>query len=193
MRAFLLFIAAFGFVGSALADGFSYTHVDGGYARTDIDRDVFGLDVSGEGFVVGGSLAVSGNVHVFAAFSDQDFDFDLNLQTLSVGAGVNWPLHANLDIVGRVSYVKSDIDGPLGTSVTDDGFAVGAGLRGRVVEHVELEGGFVYVSLDDGGSDTTPRFGARYLLTDSFALGADVTLEDDVTTWSIGARLNFGK
>lgn len=193
MRAFLLFIAAFGFAGSTLADGFSYTHLDGGYARTEIDRNVFGVDVDGDGFTLGGSLAATDNFHVFAAFSDQDFDFDLNFQTLSVGAGLNWPLHSDLDIVGRLSYVKVDIDGPFGISVSDDGFAAGAGLRARVAERVELEGGFVYVNLDEGGSDTTPNFGARFLLTDAFAIGANVTLEDDVTTWGIGARLNFGK
>lgn len=193
MRAFLLFIAAFGFASATLADGFSYTHLDGGYARTEIDSNVFGADVDGDGFFLGGSLAATDNFHVFAAFSDQDFDFDLNYQTLSVGAGVNWPLHPNLDIVGRLSYVKADIDGPFGISISDDGYAAGAGLRGRVAERVELEGGLVYVNYDESGSDTTPNLGARFLLTDAFALGASVSFEDDVTTWGIGARLNFGK
>lgn len=193
MRAFLPLVAALGFTGSALAEGFSYTHLDGGYARTEIDSNVFGADIDGEGFTLGGSLAATNNFHVFAAFSDQDFDFDLNYQTLSVGAGVNWSLHSDLDVVGRVSYVKADIDGPFGISVSDDGFAVGAGLRGRVADRVELEGSLVYVNFDEGGSDTTPNVGARFLLTDTFAIGASASFEDDVTTWGVGARLNFGK
>ena len=192
MRAFLISVAAFGFAGTALADGFSYTHMDGGYTRTEIDDDAFGFDVDGDGFSVGGSLAATDNLHVFANFSDQDFDFDLNLQTLSVGAGVNWPLHADLDIVGRLAYVKSDIDGPFGIDISDDGYAAGAGLRGRVLQRMELEGGFVYVNYDEGGSETTPNFSARFFLTDMFAVGASVALEDDATTWGISGRFNFG-
>lgn len=192
MRPFWLFIAAFGFAGATHADGFSYTHLDGGYIKTEIDSDVLGFDVDGDGFTLGGSVAATENFHVFAAFSDQDFDFDLNYQTLQVGAGVNWPLHSNLDLVGRLSYVKADIDGPFGIDISDDGYAAGAGLRGRVAERVELEGGVVYANLDDGGSETTPSLAARFLLTDAFALGANVAFEDDATTWGIGARLNFG-
>ncbi len=193
MRGFVYMMAAFGFAGPALADGFSYTHVDAGYVRSEIDNDVFGVDVDGDGFTVGGSIAASDNVHVFAGFSDQDFDFDLNLQTIAVGAGLNWPLNPNLDVIGRLAYVKSEIDGPFGIDVEDDGYAAGAGLRGRVAGRVELEGRVSYVSFDDGGSETTPSFAARYFFTDAFAVGADVALEDDVTTWSLGARLNYGR
>lgn len=192
MRALVLSIAAFGFAGSAIADGFSYTHLDAGYVKTDIDSDVVGFDVDGDGFMVGGSLAATDNFHVFAAFTDQDFDFDLNYQTLSVGGGVNWPLHPNLDVIGRLSYVKADLDGPLGIDVSDDGFSVGAGLRGRVAERIELEGGVTYVNFDELGSETTPTLGARFLITDAFALGANVAFDDDATTWGLGARFNFG-
>jgi hypothetical protein len=192
MRAFLLFIAAFGLAGSALGDGFSYSLLEGGYVRTDIDRDVFGVDVVGDGFSVAGSLAATENFHVFGAFADQDFDFDFGLQTFSVGAGLNWPLHSDLDIIGRVSYVKTEIDGPFGISISDDGFGASAGLRGRVLQRAELEGAVAYVKLDGGGSNTAPNFAARIFLTDMFALGAAVTFDDEVTTWGINARLNFG-
>src|SRR5690606_2205847 len=69
MRPFWLFIAAFGFAGATHADGFSYTHLDGGYIKTEIDSDVLGFDVDGDGFTLGGSVAATENFHVFAAFS----------------------------------------------------------------------------------------------------------------------------
>ena len=65
------------------------------------------------------------------------------------------------------------------------------GIRARVADNVELEGGINYVDLDAAGDDTSFGFGGRYYFTEAFALGAGVELGDDVTGWNVGVRYEF--
>lgn len=183
-------IAALSIAGTAMAqDGFDYSYVEIGYVKSEIDD----LDIDGDGLGLRASYEFTENFHAFAAYSDQDFDFDVGAKTWEVGAGLAWPVNPNLDIVGTVSYVKGEIDVPFVGDFEDDGFALGAGLRGRVIEKLELTGGLKYVNLDESGSDTTVAAGARYFFTNMFAAGVDVDFDDDGTTWMLGARLSFGK
>jgi hypothetical protein len=183
-------VVALAISGQALAeDGFNYTFLDLGWANSEIDD----LDVDGDGFALRGSLALTDRFHLIASYSDLDYDFDVGSQGLEIGGGLNLPLSPKLDFVGSISYLEQEVDVPGFGSVDDDGFGLGAGLRGRVAERLELTGGLQYVDFSDGGDDTAFGAGARYFFTDMFALGADVSLNDDVTTWMIGGRINFNK
>ncbi|PZN35391.1 MAG: hypothetical protein DIU71_00095 [Proteobacteria bacterium] len=171
-----------GFAGQALAaEGLSYTYVEAGYVRTDVDSP----NIDGDGFGLRGSLAVTDMVHVFATFSDQDLD-GVDLESYEVGAGLNWPLQSNLDLVGTLSYVRQEIG-----RYDDDGFALGLGLRGRIGERFEAQGGLRHVNFDDRSDETSGVLSGRYFLTDTFALSAEVEFSDDFTTFMIGGRLNF--
>jgi hypothetical protein len=135
---FLGMVAALGIAGPAMADeGFNYSYVDLGYVRSDLDD----YNVSGDGFGVRGSYEITRNVHAFAAYSDQDFDFNVNATTFELGAGYAWPVNPNLDLVGRASYVKAEVDAPGIGSADDDGLGLGLGVRARVINVVELTGG----------------------------------------------------
>jgi hypothetical protein len=183
-------IAALSIAGPALAEGgFDYSYVELGYVKSEIDD----LDIDGDGPGLRGSYEFTENFHAFAAYTDQDFDFDVSATTLEVGAGLAWPLNPNLDVVGTVSYIKGEIDVPFFGEFDDDGFALGAGLRARVVEKLELTGGLKHASFDEAGDDTTFGAGGRYFFTDMFAAGVDVDFDDDGTTWMLGGRLSFGK
>ena len=94
------------------------------------------------------------NFFVFAGYQDLDFDFDVDASLLEVGGGGHWPLSDKVDIVGKVGIVKAEIDvGPFDDD--DDGFLLGARVRGVVAPKFELEGGFDYRDLDDAA--TRPR------------------------------------
>lgn len=183
-------IAALGLSGSVLAaDGFSYSYAELGYVSSELDD----IDVDGDGFALRGSYEFNERFHGFVEYSDLDYDFDVSGEMLELGAGLAWPLNPNLDFVGTVSYVKAEVDVPFFGSIDDDGFGLGAGLRSRVMEQLELTGGINYVSFDEGGDDTAFELGARYFLTEMFAIGAGVDFNDDGTAWTLGARLNFGQ
>ena len=182
-------LAALVLSGPAWADdGFSYTYIDLGYGQTELDD----LDVDGDGMGVRGSYEFTDRFHGLATYTDQDFDFGVRAKQFTVGGGFSSPLKPNLDIVGTVSYVNVDLSGP-GGSVDDDGVELGALLRGRVTGQLELTGGLQYVNLNDGGDDTSLRLGARFFITPMFAIGADLGIGDDVTTWMLGGRVNFGR
>jgi hypothetical protein len=183
-------ILALSMAGSAMAEGgFDYSYVELGYMQTEIDD----FDVDGDGFGLRGSLEVTDNFHVFATYANQDFDYDVSSTTFEVGAGYAWALNPNLDLVGSLSYVKAELEVPFFGDFDDDGFALGAGVRGRPMDQLELTAGLKFTSFDEGGDDTAVAGGARYFLTDAFAVGLDVEFDDDATTWMIGGRLSFGQ
>lgn len=183
-------IAALSLAGPAMAeDGFDYSYVELGYVKSEIDD----LNVDGDGLGLRGSYEFTENFHAFAAHADQDFDFDVSATTFELGAGLAWPVNPNMDLVGTLSYIKTEIDVPFFGDLDDDGFAVGAGLRARVIEALELTGGLKYASYDEVGDDTTFGAGARYFFTQMFAAGVDVDFDDDGTAWMLGARMSFGQ
>lgn len=183
-------IAALGLVSSAYAqDDLSYSFLELGYVSSEIDD----LDVDGNGFGLRGSYAFTDTFHGFASYTDQDYDFNVGVSQFEVGAGMNWELTPKLDFVGTLSYLDASIDVPGFGSVDDNGLALGAGVRGLVTEVLELRGGLKYVDFDDAGSDTTFGVGARYYFTKQFALGGDIDFNDDGTSYTLGARFDFGK
>ena len=79
-----------------------------------------------------------------------------------------------------------------GFSVDDDGFLLGFGLRGRVAQQFELEGAVNYTDYSDSGDDTSLGAAARWFFTDQFSAFAEGEFGDDVTSYGIGMRWNFG-
>lgn len=183
-------VAALCFMAPALADeGFSYSFVELGYMNTEIDD----LDVDGDGPGLRGSIEFTDMFHGFASYSDLDLDFDVGTTQMEIGAGLNYTLSPNVDLIGTVSYLNLEVDLPPGFgSVDDSAIALGAGLRGRVGEQLELSGGLKYAEFDEGGNDTAFNVGGRYYFTKIFALGADIEFNEDGTSWILGGRFDFG-
>lgn len=185
-------IAALGVAGHAIAEsGFDYSYVELGYVNSEIDID--GFDIDGDGFLLAGSYELTDKFHVFGGYTDQEFDFDVGVTSLEIGAGLAWPISSNLDVVSTLSFVKGEIDVPGEGKFDDDGFGVGVGLRGRALPQLELTGGVKYVDLDESGDNTSFHVGARYFFTSAFSAGVDLGYDDDATVWGLGVRMSFGK
>jgi hypothetical protein len=169
------------------ADVMDYSFAEVGYVDTSLDTS--GDDVDGNGFALRGSLAVNPNFFVFANYQDLDFDFDVDASLLEVGGGGRWPLSDKIDLVGKVGIVKAEIDvGPFNDD--DDGFLLGARVRGVVAPKFELEGGFDYRDIDVG-DETTIVLEGRYFFIDNVAGGLSVGIGDDVTSLGLNVRLTF--
>ncbi len=170
------------------ADVMDYTYAELGYIDTEFDGD--GFDADGDGFGLRGSLAINETFFVFAGYESLDFDFDVDLSTLEVGGGARWPLSDKVDLVGRLGIVKAEADvGPF--DADDDGFLLGARVRGVVAPKFELEGGFDYRDLDDAGDDTTIELAGRYFFIENIAGGLSVSIGDDVTSLGLNVRMTF--
>lgn len=172
---------------AANADDFHYTFVDAGYINSSIDTGPANVD--GDGFGVRGSYAFDETWHAFADYASENLDFGLDTTSYDVGVGGHWPIQTDLDFVTELAWVKTNVDTPVG-SADDDGFGVNAGLRYRLGGKVELQGGVDYVNLSD--SNTALDLGARYYLSEGFAVGGGLVVDNDDTAWNIGIRAEFG-
>lgn len=174
---------------AAGANDLDYTYVHGGYVSSTTDAGP--ADIDGDGFGIRGSFAVNDTFHVFADYVSQDLDFaGLDTTTYDIGAGAHWGIRPNMHVVSELSWVKAKVDTPFG-SASEDGYGVGAGLRFRPANRVELQGMINYVDLD--GSDTSLSLGGRYYLSDIISVGGSLGFSDDVTLWSLGLRADFGR
>jgi opacity protein-like surface antigen len=179
---------------TAAAEGFSYNLIEGSYATGDLE----GLD--GDGFGFKGSTELAPSIHLVSGWSSLEFKeagVDLELDTLSIGVGLNWALSDNADLVGGLSYERAKLGSDfLGESVSDSGFGVSGGIRGRAAESFELNAGIKYS--DFGGDDMlTYSAGGRWYFTPKFAVGADYSKLDfgdglDGDTWVLSVRYDFG-
>jgi hypothetical protein len=181
--------AALSLSAPAFADGFDYSYLDLGYINTQFD-DGGG---SSDGFGLRGSFALTDQLHLIGSYSKEDLDFNIDLDTYTIGAGLNWPLSPNLDIDSTLAYIHQKADFGNFGSIDDDGVQIGLGLRGRVAQQLELTGQLTYTNFDGSGDDTSPTFGLRYYPNDKFAIVGDVTLFDGGNQYFVGGRLNLGK
>lgn len=173
---------------SFAADGLDYNYIEGGYVNTSFDRDsTFGIDVDGDGVALQGAFAITPKLHAYGEYTNQDFDFDLHVQTFETGLGLNWSVAPNVDLIGRAGFARSEVR----HFGHDNGFALQAGVRAGLGARFELEGLVHYVDLDDSGDDTTFRGLGRYSFTDNFSVSAGAELDSDVTTWIVSARYSF--
>ena len=180
---------------AAAGDNVSYSYADLAYVTTDID----GVDEDLDGFALRGSFEITDQVFLFGNYTDQSADAggaSVDYTTMTLGGGYAWPLSDHTDLYGKLGYataeVEVDVPGFGGVSVDDDGFMLGMGLRGRVSQQFELEGAVNYYDFSDSGDDTSLGAAARWFFTDQFSAFAEGEFGDDVSTYGIGMRWNFG-
>ena len=166
--------------GVVLAD-MNYTNFEIDYLDLDADSGV-----NGDGFQIGGSYELNDSFHLFGSWQDQSFDGGFDGNTLEVGAGWSHAFTDTLDFVGTLSLLDTEIE-----DFSDDGLALGGGIRSRLGESFELEAGLKYVDFDESGSDTGISVGGHYYFNDSMALGASLDSNDNADTLRLGFRWEF--
>ena len=170
----------------ALAD-MNYTNLEVNYLDLEVGD---GFDVNGDGFEFGGSWELNDQFHLFGSWQDQSLDFGIDGRTLELGGGWNHSFSDKLDFVGTLSLVDAELEAA-GITASDDGLALGGGIRSRLGESFELEAGLKYVDFDESGSDTGISVGGHYYFNDSMALGASLDSNDNADTLRLGFRWEF--
>jgi hypothetical protein len=170
---------------AAQAEDMSYSYVDAAYVETDFDA----IGPSADGFGLRGSVGFAGNFFVFGEFSSQSVG-GVDLDQMAAGIGGHYGLADNLDLFGRLGWMQLEVSaGPI--DLDDDGYLADLGLRGRVGDAVELEGGARYTDFSDGGDDTAVFFGGRFHFNETWALGAEYQSGDDISTILAYVRASF--
>lgn len=176
----------------AMAQGVSYNYIQGTYQQVDLDDDSSSLDVDGDGFGIAGSFEIGDQFHVFGGYNATGFDFDVDLDELTIGGGFHTSLTDKVDFVANLAWVQFDVSTPFG-SADEDGIGASIGLRGMATPNFELAGAIQYVDLgSDAGDDTSIIGEAWYSFTPQFAVGVNLGLGDDITRYGLGARVYFG-
>jgi hypothetical protein len=165
----------------AQAQAFSYDYLEAYYVNTDLDAS---------GFELGGSYALSGAVHVFGAYLDQDYGDGFDRSTLQLGAGYRWPVRSNVDLIAELALASSELDRSDGPDVDDDGFIVSGRMRGWMSDDVELNGA---LHIDDSADDTDliVEFGGQYYLSPELSIGGRLRTDEEATALFLGGRYRF--
>jgi hypothetical protein len=170
---------------AAMAEDMSYNYVDLAY----VDQDIDGVGPSADGFGLRGSIGFAENWLAFAEYTSTSVQ-GVDIEQIAVGFGGHYGLTDQLDLVGRVGYFEINLDsGPL--SADDDGYLLDLGLRGRVTEGVEVEGGVRYTDLSEGGDDTALWVGGRFHFNKTWAVGAEYQSGDDISNLLAYVRASF--
>jgi hypothetical protein len=198
LRAGMFLVCALAAGSGMAADGPRYTYGELGYVNLDFD-DVQGVGADGDGWYLGGSVALADMIHFFASYTDGDVDVDdfgfgeinADFSQLVAGLGVNYPLSDTVDLVGRVAYVRAEVE-VLGFDEDDDGYGLGGGVRAMVLPQLELNAGITYSDLGgEDGDNTAVGVGAVYNFTDMFAVTTGASFSDDEQDLNLGVRLYF--
>ena len=151
---------------AASAGELSYTFVEAGYARTDID------DLGdGDGFGVNGSLALNDMFHVFGGYSQQQQEesgVEVDLDQFRIGLGYNHAASDRTDILLRVAYERAESDVGIvdvGTINGEaDGYSLEVGARSMLTENLEVSVMGGYTDVINAG-----RLGSRVLSASSLS------------------------
>ncbi len=189
MKRSFLVLLLLGLSATASAQGFDYNYVQLDYGVIDFAN----INIDGDGFTLGGSLAINSDAHVFGSYQSADLDFGVDASTFNLGIGYNTELSPRMDAYARASFEFIELDFPGIGSFDDNGFGFGVGVRFAASDKLELDGGIKYVKYGDAGSDTGIEVGALYNFTEAFTLGLTGDWSDDFFSYNLVARYYFGR
>lgn len=176
----------------ALASDLSYNFIEIGYLEAELDVDLAGFSVDGDGYGVGGSFEVGENWFVGVSYSTIGFDFGVDLDQISVGGGYHFGMSERTDFFATLSYLSAEISASGFDSVDEDGYGVSVGIRSMLTDNFELNGSIGYSDLGDGADGTAFNAGALYSFTPTFAIEFGIGIDEDVTLYALGGRFYFG-
>jgi hypothetical protein len=172
---------------SSVAAPVSYSNVDIGLVRNELDSS--SLNIDGEGLLVRASFAFNESIFAFGQLADVGYDNDIDGTTWALGIGGHVPVTTALDLVGRAAFLRNDLNTGNGR-FNEHGYLIQAMARGLIIENVELEGGVQHSHLSDSENNTSVIVEGRYFFTKHVAAGAALQLGDS-QSFGVYARFSF--
>lgn len=171
-----------------VASELSYSYVEVAYFESDTDSDGIDFDGDGYGFLLSNEIA--NNLAIFFSYEDQEFDFDFEGDTRSLGVDYHTPFSDTGDIVVSFAVVDVEFSQPTLGSDDDTGNVIQLGFRNQVSETAELG---AFVSRIDVFDDTETSFGFNLVIgaNDGVQASFGYSTSDDTDVLLIGARVNY--
>jgi hypothetical protein len=151
---------------------FSYTYVEVGAAKYDVDQ----INEKSDIYYGRASIAFLGFLYAFGEYQNQSNDFqNTDSDLIELGGGVHFNVMPTLDLFGEVGWLYNDVSSDLASlDDTNQGYEAFGGARLMALPWdgggLELNGGIGYVDLNN-------------------RLASD----DAATEWEVGARVHFLK
>ena len=176
-----------------------YNVLDLAYLYQDIDLD--NRREQAHGFGVSGGVQLNDWVSLWASSSAvvlQTETVDVTTAVIGIGVRAHAPVSDTVSAYASVGHLTAEVDAEwadgrderVSVSTDGNGYSLGAGMRAWVLPRLELSLGVSLVAYEDE-SDTSLGGGLQYSLTDKVALGAVVSVADDVMGAALGARFYF--
>lgn len=190
---------------SAHAADLSYTWVEGGYARLNIEDDYLG-DPEGKGGYVRGSHQFSPRAYVFGGYAriSEDYAyagnrFDVEVDEAELGFGLRTAASDNLDFTADIAAVRLGAEAEIrfadGTRVHEDGHSIAgrvtAGLRGAPSPRTEAWAKAGYMRGRSQGGEFTGTLGGQFKFNRTWGVVAEAEVMDDFTRYFAGVRASF--
>ena len=173
----------------------SYTNISIGY-QTQSDDDL-GFNLDSDGVRFDGNLALSDAVFLRADYLSLRSDtvrtgrssYVVDSSRASIGLGYHFPVAANTDLLGTVSYgiKKKDF---LNTSKDDEGYIVSGGIRSKLADIIELGAEVSYVDIG-GKEDVGYGVTGRVFIMPAASIGLSFDRLDNSDKFSVDLRYDF--
>lgn len=170
-------------------NAFSYNYLQGGIDVGNLRNPRADADT----VYVEGSYALDRNLHVRGGLGYYDGDVrrgsgNIYGHRISAGLGFNTLIQDGLDFVasGDVVQVRAKSGG---SSSTDTGMDLRAGVRHMTTDRIQLAGGVFHENIDR--SDTGLYGEALFHVQNNVDVGARVQAGDDIGTFGLFGRYNF--
>ncbi|WP_369934158.1 outer membrane beta-barrel protein [Xanthomonas tesorieronis] len=191
---------------AAHAEGLSYSYVEGGWNRTDINVDETSEDI--DGGYLRGSWQIAEPVYVFAGYQRDSDDFTVatlysskvTVQQASLGIGYRQEMTERVDFTADVSVlrVKAEADlrenGRRLARASDSNTlgTINVGLRGKPSPRTEawVKAGYIDGSDVDQG-EFVGTVGGQVNFTRTWGLVGEVEFIDNANQYKVGVRASF--
>lgn len=178
----------------AQADQPSYTFVDGGYLRLDLDD----ISLDPTGFFIRGSVELAENWFLQAGYLNADDStglIDVEIDQFNFGGGFKTAVGEDTSINVTLNYISAEAEASYqyGGSFTEDedGYGIGAGIRSMLSDSFELNAAIGY---SDSGEADGVEFGvgAVWYVFDNIGILVEAASDDDSNRqYMIGGRVRF--
>lgn len=213
-RLVLAALATMSVGGQALAEGISYTYLQGSLIGTRIKAG--GESDGGKGFRLEGAISNDQPIFGFFNFARHKYPSsseNLKFTNASAGVGVRLSLASSVDLVGGLSFetikiqpfvsYSAPVPPPQQPSDSDssrNGIGLSAGLKGSAGSRIEWNAGVKYRRIEHIDPIVGISAGARYSVTPAIAVGVDAfhekfdkdTLDATESTVAFAVRYQFG-
>jgi hypothetical protein len=170
----------------------SYTYVEGGFSRLNVDNDATG-DIDFNGGYLRTSIEMGDALYLLGGLAygtSSDLPVDVDAREAHLGLGYKHTFADNFDLTVETAFQRQELDDGNVKDVLNN-TRLGVGVRGAFTDNLE---GWVKVNYVDGGAydgDFVGTLGAQVVINETWGIVGEVDAGGDVSRYGIGIRASF--